>query len=67
MKSRKQVWIAALCLFSALAIAVVFTSRMNSVQAGKRTSQISESALSQITIPRCRRVHPHAAQPGTSK
>ncbi len=47
MKSRKQIWIAVLSLFSALAIAVAFTPRASSVHAGKHTSQINQSALAQ--------------------
>ncbi len=47
MKSRKQVWIAALCLFSAIAIAVAFTTRTTSVHAAKHVSHANRTALAQ--------------------
>jgi len=40
MKSRKPVWIAALCLCSAIAIAVAFTAHTTHVQAAKHVVQV---------------------------
>lgn len=47
MKSPKQLWIAALCLCSALAIAAAFTSRTNKVQAAQHADQLKRPALAQ--------------------
>lgn len=47
MKSRKQAWIVALCLTSALAIALAFNSSTKNVQAARRSTQPHSAAVAQ--------------------
>ncbi len=47
MKSPKQLWIAVLCFFSALAIAAAFSSRTSTVAAGRHVPHATPATLAQ--------------------
>ena len=50
MKSHKQAWIAALCLLSAIAIAVAFTAHTTKVQTAKHVAPKSPASLAQPAV-----------------
>lgn len=50
MKSHKQLWIATLCLLSAIAVALAFTVRTTKVQAARHVGSKSPASLAQPAV-----------------
>lgn len=50
MKSKKQVWIAALCLLSAMAMAIAFSAHTHHVQAAKHLGLGNRTSIAQPAV-----------------